>query len=123
MNLRLKQLRKAANMTQQELAKTLSVDIKTVGNWERGETIPNAEQLWDCAVALNCSPSDLLGWYETHPREPVPEDAFERELIGCYRESTTPRKGRILDTARDAAGMSKEPAKPAASEPTRREAV
>lgn len=117
MNLKIKEIRKKSRISQTSLAAKIGVSLRTIGAWERKETLPDAEQLWNCAAALGCSPNDLLGWYETHSREPVIEDAFERELIGCYRDSTTPRKGRILDTARDAAGMSKEPAERAALEP------
>ncbi|MEG1545410.1 MAG: helix-turn-helix transcriptional regulator [Tannerellaceae bacterium] len=116
-------MRKKSHLSQLDLASMVGVSIRTVGAWERGETIPDAEQLWNCAEALGCTPNDILGWYETHSREPVLENAFERELVGCYRESTTPRKGRILDTARDAAGMSKESSERVSSESARREAM
>ncbi|MRX82225.1 helix-turn-helix domain-containing protein [Eggerthella guodeyinii] len=123
MNLRIAEFRKAAHLTQNEAAKRIGVSAKTLWNWEKGETIPDSEQLWNCATALDCTPNDLLGWYETHPQETALEDTYEKELIGCYRASTTARKGRILDTARDAAGMSKEAAEPAVSEPAGREAM
>lgn len=123
MNLRLLELRKAKDLTQSEFAKAVGVSPKTVWNWESGQTYPDAEQLWNCAEALDCTPNEILGWYETHSREPVLEDAFERELVDCYRESTTPRKGNILQTARDAAVVSKEIAKPATYAPARQQAV
>ena len=123
MGFNLRQLRKASKMTQSELAQAISVDIKTIGNWERGETFPDADQLWSCAEALNCSPNDILGWYESHPCEIVLEDSFEKELVTCYRDSTVQRKAAILQTARDAAGMSKETAEPAISKPERREVM
>lgn len=116
MNLRIAELRKSANFTQKEAAKKIGVSAKTLWNWENGETVPDSEQLWNCAIALGCTPNDLLGWYETHPKEPALEDPYEKELIGCYRESTNTRKSRILDTARDAAGMSKEASEPAVHE-------
>ena len=49
MNLKLKQVRKENGYSQADLADALSVDIKTVGNWERGKTLPDIEQLWKCA--------------------------------------------------------------------------
>lgn len=116
-------LRKEKGLTQGELAEIIGVSPKTVWNWESGKSYPDAEQLWNCAEALDCTPNDLLGWYETHEHEPVLEDAFERELIGCYRDSTVQRKGNILQTARDAAGMSKEPSERVSSEPAERKAV
>lgn len=123
MNFRLRNLRKASKMTQLELAQSISVDIKTIGNWERGETVPDAEQIWNCAEALGCTPNDILGWHLSHTGDATLEDAYEKELIGCYRESTMARKGRILDTARDAAAMSKESAERSAPEPAAKEAM
>lgn len=108
MNLKIREMRKKANFSQTDLASKIGVSLRTVGAWERGETIPHAEQIWDCAEALGCTPNDILGWYEAHPREATLEDAFERELVSCYRDSTAQRKGNILQTARDAAGMSKD---------------
>ena len=69
MELQLKRIRKENGMSQAELAKQLGVDIKTVGNWERGNTVPDAIQLVKCASLLGTTPNDLMGWYEDHPRE------------------------------------------------------
>ncbi len=62
MDLRLKDYRKKASMSQGDLARLLDVDIKTVGNWERGKTMPTCEQLWDCCVILSTDPNSMLGW-------------------------------------------------------------
>lgn len=123
MNLKIKEIRKSSRISQTDLASRIGVSLRTVGAWERGETIPDAEQVWNCAEALGCTPNDILGWHQSHASETTLEDAFEKELIGCYRESTTARKGRILDTARDAAAISKESAERAAHEPAAKEAV
>lgn len=120
MELKLRELRKKSRIPQTDLASMVGVSLRTVGAWERGETIPDAEQVWNCAVALGCTPNDVLGWYESHPREAMLEDAYERELVGCYRGSTVQRKANILQTARDAAGMSKEAAEHAVHEPGRK---
>ena len=123
MNFRLRQLRKAQGVTQSELADKIGVNTKTIGSWERGSTVPNAEQLLKCSHVFNCSPNDIMGWYETHPCETALGDSFEKELVSCYRESTAQRKVAILQTARDAAGMSKETAESAIPEPAAKEAV
>ena len=108
MNLRLKELRKAVGMSQTELAEKVGVNIRTIGAWERGETIMNVEQAWDCAVALGCTPNDLCGWYETHPREEGPGlAADEADVISCYRASTPQWRRNIAMCARAAAGESK----------------
>lgn len=84
MRLMLKEIRKKAGVTQTSLAKELGVDTKTVGNWERGETIPNALQVWACAVALGTDPNTVLGWYEEHPREAPAPDPAHRGLVESY---------------------------------------
>ena len=123
MNLRIKEVRKKSHISQTDLASRVGVSLRTVGAWERGETVPDAEQIWNCAEALGCSPNDIMGWYETHPCESALEDSFEKELVSCYRESTTQRKASILQTARDAAGMSKETPEHVVLEPSKIEAV
>ena len=84
MRLMLKEIRKKAGVTQTSLAKELGVDTKTVGNWERGETIPNALQVWACAVALETDPNSVLGWYEEHPMEAIAPDPAHRGLVESY---------------------------------------
>ena len=114
MNLKLTQARKENGYSQADLADALGVDIKTVGNWERGKTLPDIEQLWKCAKALNTDPNDLLGWYEEHPEDkPAAPSGAEGELITCYRQSTEKRRSKILETARDQAELSQaQPATP-----------
>lgn len=112
MNIQLMKLRKAAGYSNRdEFAKKIGVNKYTYRSWESGSAMMNAEQVWNCAVALGCTPNDILGWYETHPREESFSDTYEQELMNCYRTSTKDRKERILDTARDAAAMSKDAAK------------
>lgn len=104
-------MRKNLHISQAEFAEKVGASIRSVSAWERGETIPDAEKIWNCAVALNCTPNDVLGWYESHPKEESLTNPYEQELMDCYRSSTADRKERILDTARDAAAMSKDAAK------------
>lgn len=107
MNLKLKQARKENGYSQADLADALNVDIKTVGNWERGKTLPDIEQLWKCAKVLHTDPNDLLGWYEEHPEDkPTAPAGAEGELIACYRQSTEKRRSKILETAHDQAELS-----------------
>lgn len=78
MQLSIKKMRKLAGLTQRQLASRLDVNLSTIGNWERGITVPDARQVWDCAVALRCTPNDILGWKQ--------EDmtAEGRELLSSY---------------------------------------
>lgn len=109
MELAIKALRKKLHISQTEFASSVGVSLRTVSSWERGESLPNAEQVWNCAVALGCTPNDILGWYEDYPREGSGErlTSEEREIVGCYRDSTPQWRQNIAMTARAAAGESK----------------
>ena len=61
MDLKLKAIRELRGLTQQEMADRVGVKIRTYGTWERGERTLNAQQLVDCACALDCSTDELLG--------------------------------------------------------------
>ncbi len=114
MNVQLMRLRKAADYSNRDdFAKKIGVNKYTYRSWESGAAMMNAEQVWNCAVALGCTPNDILGWYEDHPREDSGErlTSEEREIVGCYRESTPQWRQNIAMTARAAAGESKETAK------------
>lgn len=84
MILKIKELRKQSHMSQTELAKAIESSLRTVGAWERGESVPNAEQVWACAVALGTDPNTVLGRYEEHPREVVGPDPAHRDPVESY---------------------------------------
>ena len=114
MNIQLMKLRKKAGYSNRdEFAKVIDVNKYTYRSWESGTAMMNAEQIWLCAVALGCTPNDILGWYEENPRDSADGDLLsdEREIIQCYRASTSQWKQNIAMTARAAAGESKESAK------------
>ena len=102
MNVQLMRLRKAAGYSNRDdFAKKIGVNKYTYPSWESGAAMMSAEQAWNCAVALD------------HPREDSGErlTSEEREIVGCYRESTPQWRQNIAMTARAAAGESKETAK------------
>ena len=112
MRLRLMELREKKRMTQSEIAKIAEVSPKTEWNWEQGKSFPNAAQIWSIADALGCTPNDLLGWYDEHPRDDTqsalpPEEA---ELMRNYRACTPQWRSNISMTARAAAGEAREEA-------------
>lgn len=110
MNVQLMRLRKAAGYSNRDdFAKKIGVNKYTYRSWESDAAMMSAEQVWNCAVALGCTPNDILGWYEDHPREDSGErlTSEEREIVGCYRESTPQWRQNIAMTARAAAGESK----------------
>lgn len=57
---KIKQLRKAANMSQRELAARLHVSQVAVVNWERGIANPSWERAPELAKVLGCSIDDLF---------------------------------------------------------------
>jgi len=54
-------MRKAANLTQMELADRLGVSFQAVSNWERGQTMPDISRLSELAAALNTTVDEILG--------------------------------------------------------------
>lgn len=61
---RLKELRKAANTTQTQLADKLNLHPQTVSKWERGLSEPDISQLGEIAVALGITMEKLCGQAE-----------------------------------------------------------
>ena len=109
MKCKIREFRKEAGISQKQLAEVVGVSMRTVGSWERGESFPDAEQLWEVCAALNAAPNDILGWWDDHPRESPPDlTRDERELVGCYRDATEGRKSAMMMAARDYAAMSKD---------------
>ena len=56
----LERLRKAAGLTQAQLAELVGVDQATVSRWESGERWPMITIAFDVANALHCTIDDLL---------------------------------------------------------------
>lgn len=105
--LKLKEMRKASGLTQKEVAERADVKLATYRKWEQGVSGISLEKAYALAMVLGCSVNDLCGWPKGKNEGREFEDDFEAELLRCYRASTPDRQDRILDTARDAAGMSK----------------
>lgn len=57
----IRRYRKAAKLTQEELADKLDVARSTIAQWERGWTKPNLGRVRDLAVALGTSMSSIAG--------------------------------------------------------------
>lgn len=53
--------RKDANVKPERAAAELGVSITTLLNWERGETKPNAKNIYDMAKLYDVSANYLLG--------------------------------------------------------------
>ena len=68
---RISQLRRAASLTQAELAEKLGISYQAVSSWERGSNMPDIGKLLDLARILNTTVDALLSAQE--PATPVPE--------------------------------------------------
>lgn len=121
--LKLKEFRRRAGFKRQkDIAEALGIKERKYASWEREEVALTLEDAYRLALLLDCTPNDLCGLPKGKNEGHAFEDKFEQELLDCYRTSTVDRKGRILDTARDNAAMSKEAAKRAAHQPEERRA-
>lgn len=58
---RIKELRKNAHYTQQQLADKISVSPQVISNWERGYTEPSADDIARLSEGLSCSSDYILG--------------------------------------------------------------
>lgn len=81
--LRLRKLRKAAGLTQGELARRVGVTDRILGSWEREESALSLRDAYACALALGCTVDDLCGWEGGRPpgeaarASPPPDPARE----------------------------------------------
>lgn len=108
MNLKLRKYRESLNLTQADLAKKIGKSFRTVQSWERGESYPNAEAIWNLCEVFGTDPNDFLGWYDEHPREEdMPLSIEEAEVVECFRDSTPQWRTNISMSARAAASASK----------------
>ena len=104
MILQLRKIRKAKKLSQAELAEMLGANIRTVGAWERGETMMSIEQLCNCCEVLGCSPNDMTGWYLEHPSDAATlEDPAREEILMCYDRPNAENRDFMLQAARHAA--------------------
>lgn len=61
MEVRIRQYRKSAGMTQKELAKAIKKSYATIQSWKRGDSHPNAESISDLCALFKVKPNELLG--------------------------------------------------------------
>ena len=63
--MKIRELRKAAGMTQRQLADLMGVGQTAVCNWETGANLPASDQLRKLADVLGCTIDALFGREET----------------------------------------------------------
>ena len=100
MRFKLQEMRKRAGFkSAKAFADHIGMNVGTYTNYEQGKRNLTLEQAWEFADELHCTLDELAG-REFHPPGEVAQDPFERELVGCYRDSTPEGKSNILGNAR-----------------------
>ena len=79
---RIRKYREDSHLSQKQLAEILGVSNSRVSNWEQGLNRPDADILAEMCVALDVSPSLLLGIKVTG--DELTEQ--ERKVLKAYRE-------------------------------------
>lgn len=107
-DLRLRQLRKAAGLTQGELARKVGVTDRILGSWERGESAISLCDAYRCALALGCTVNDLCGWDGGRPpgeaaRASPPPDPAREALREAWEAAGEQGRAAIGAVARLAA--------------------
>jgi transcriptional regulator with XRE-family HTH domain len=77
-----RQLRRAAGLSQEQLAERADVAADTIGKLERSQFSPSVETLRKVAHGLGCSPGRLLALFEADPTS-----SGEHEVLATYRRS------------------------------------
>ena len=106
----IRQLRKKAGLTQEQLAEKIGISQVHLGRLENNARSMDLEQVEKIASALGCKPLDVLptAW---QPEEITPE---EREILRMIRKTTTPQSGnnQNISTQTDSSEHSSQPLTP-----------
>jgi transcriptional regulator with XRE-family HTH domain len=92
---RLAHARKAAGLTQSELAARLGVSQQMIDYYERRASNPTAAFIQKAAKALNISSDELLGHAVTTTRKAGPPSELERRLL-AVRKLPRPKQKLVL---------------------------
>lgn len=100
---KLRQLRKDAHMTQEDVAGKITPPYSpaAVGAWESGRAKPRLDVVSQLATIFGITTTELLG--EEAPTaavDPATLTADESELVACYRSTDERGREAIMDTAR-----------------------
>ena len=101
---RIRELRKAKNLTQGDLAKMLNTTTSNVSGWECGKWQPDNEALIKLAEIYNVSVDYLLG------REDITEEEKVAGASATKKTSITPIEDKMLYVFREVGKTRGEPA-------------
>lgn len=93
---KLREIRKARRLTQQQIADAIGEKVATYRTWERGTTNFNIVQLVDCARVLDCSTDEILG-LEIRTDFTDPREA---ELHAVWKSLTPTGREHVLHHAK-----------------------
>lgn len=94
---RLKEIRKAHRLTQEQLADAIGATKRQVGAWERGENDLPLDYACTIADVLDCSLDSLAG-YVNYAYVSISTD--EEELADIYRSITPEGQRALMASAR-----------------------
>ncbi len=96
--LRIKQLRKEANLSQRDLAAAIKCSQKAIDLWEKGLTAPKADVITALANFFECSADYLLGREDDIGMVNVMRDLTERErqLLTLYSKLDKKQQDEFL---------------------------
>lgn len=97
--------KRAGYRSAKAFAEKMGISKDTYTGYEQGRIALTLEKAWEFADELHCTLDELAG-REFHPPGEVVQDPFERELVSCYRGSTTEGRANILGNARGQAALS-----------------
>lgn len=106
MNLKLREYREKAGLTQEQLGNVLDKSFSTIKAWEAGKSFPNAKMIWKMCEFFDTDPNTFMGWYDTHPREDASLSQVESVLIQDFRQCSPDRKRKAADAVRDQRSLS-----------------
>lgn len=95
MEIHLKELRRRAGLSQEEIAARLGIKKSRYGTWERGERMLNLEQAFNCAVVLDCTIDEIAGLDRERLRSPDPR---RQAMVDAYDALTDDGKTLASET-------------------------
>lgn len=85
---RIRGARKAAGLTQRELAARLDVSNTSISNWEKGLSRPDADMIQKLCAVLGLQPNDFYGTQSAGSRQTVSDEDIKFALFGGDGEIT-----------------------------------
>ncbi len=94
---RIKQRRKDLYMSAESLAYAVGVSPATIYRYEKGdiEKVPG-DILYKIGKALHVSPAYLMGWDNSAPEMPAPEDEQMKEFIRLFGKLTDQQRRSLI---------------------------